>query len=134
MCSENFIYCWSFILDMGNDDNKNLLKSCTKNLLNDVSSLENRSQENGSSQGQGPAPSVAEKHRRLFGYRAPNNSNSCRNGRQPAPKERLVTTSMGERVTIPVHNTWTSTFRCLEKKATTAPSTMEKVPMAMAGS
>ena len=131
-----FIYCLSFFLDMGDDDTKNLLKSCAENLLNAVSRLENRPQENRSSQGQGQeaAPSVAEEHRRLFGYRAPNNSNSCRNGRQPAPKRRLVTTSTGERVTIPVRNTWTRTFVCLKRRsATTTPSTMEKVSMAMAG-
>ena len=112
-----FMYCLSFFLDMGDDDTKNLLKSCAENLLNAVSRLENRPQENRSSQGQGQeaAPSVAEEHRRLFGYRAPNNSNSCRNGRQPAPKRRLVTTSTGERVTIPVCNTWTRTFVCLKR-------------------
>lgn len=117
---------------MGDDETKNLLKSCAKNLLNAVSHLENHSQEKWPSLEQESTPSVAEEHRRLFGYRPSNSSraasSSSRNRRQLAPKRRLVTTSTGEHVTIPVRNTWTHTFMCLEKRnVTTAPSTMEKM-------
>lgn len=125
---------------MDDDQTKNLLKSCAENLLNAVTRLENRSTstEQHPSSGQDSTPSVAEEHRRLFGYRPPNNScaasSSSKSGKQLAPKPRLVTTSTGERIAIPVRNTWTRTFMCLEKRsATTAPSTMEKVSMAIAG-
>ena len=121
---------------MGDEETKNLLKSCAENLLNAVSRLENRPQVSAPVV---PVVPVVEEHRRLFGYRPPNNSRassstSFRNGKQPAPKHRVVATSTGDRISIPVRNTWTRTFVCLEKKnATTAPSTFEKVSMALAG-
>lgn len=121
---------------MGDEETKNLLKSCAENLLNAVSRLANRPQV---SSPVAPVVPVAEEHRRLFGYRQPNNSRassstSSRNGKQPAPKHRVVTTSTGDHISIPVRNTWTRTFVCLEKKnATSAPSTFEKVSMALAG-
>ena len=86
-----------------------------------------------------PVVPVVEEHRRLFGYRPPKNSRVCSNsssmnGKQPAPKRCVVATSTGDRISIPVRNTWTRTFVCLEKKnATTAPSPFEKVSMALAG-
>ena len=127
---------------MGDEETKNLLKSCAENLLNAVSRLENRPQ--GSSPMApvtpvAPMVPVVEEHRRLFGYRPPNNSRASsstnsRNGKQPAPKRRVVATSTGDCISIPVRNTWTRTFVCLEKRnATTAPSTFEKVSMALAG-
>ena len=78
-----------------------------------------------------PMVPVAEEHRRLFGYRPPNNSRassstSSRNRKQPAPKCHVVATSTGDRISIPILNTQT-------KKATTAPSTFEKVSMVLAG-
>lgn len=121
---------------MGDEETKNLLKSCAENLLNAVSQIENRPQV---SEPTAPVLPVVEEQRRLFGYRPPKNSRassstSFRNGKQPAPKHRVVATSTGDRVSIPVRNTWTRTFICLEKRnATTAPSTFEKVSMAMAG-
>ena len=127
---------------MGDEETKNLLKSCAENLLNAVSRLENRPQVSSPVDLLAPvAPvvPVVEEHRRLFGYRPPNNSRassstSSRNGKQPAPKRRVVATSTGDRISIPVRNTWTRTFVCLEKRnATTAPSTFEKVSMALAG-
>lgn len=131
---------------MGDEETKNLLKTCAENLLNAVSQLENRPQ--GSSHVAPMAPvapvapeaaglPVVEEHRRLFGFRPPNNSRastSSRSGKQPAPKRRMVATSTGEQISIPVRNTWTRTFVCLEKKnATTPPSAFEKVSMALAG-
>ena len=127
---------------MGEEETKNLLKTCAENLLNAVSQLESRPQ--GSSNVAPVAsaapvapPTVVEEHRRLFGYRAPNNSrasSSTKSGKQPAPKRCMVTTSTGEKLSIPVRNTWTRTFVCLEKKnATTPPSAFEKVSMALAG-
>ena len=85
-----------------------------------------------------PMVPVAEEHRRLFGYRPPNNSRassstSSRNRKQPAPKCHVVATSTRDRISIPIPNTQTKTFVCLEKEATTAPSTFEKVSMVLAG-
>ena len=85
-----------------------------------------------------PMVPVAEEHRRLFGYRPPNNSRassstSSRNRKQPALKCHVVATSTGDRISIPIPHTQTKTFVCLEKKATTAPSTFEKVSMVLAG-
>ena len=85
-----------------------------------------------------PMVPVAEEHRRLFGYRPPNNSRassstSSRNRKQPAPKCHVVATSTGDRISIPIPNTQTKTFVCLEKEATTATSTFEKVSMVLAG-
>ena len=85
-----------------------------------------------------PMVPVAEEHRRLFGYRPPNNSRassstSSRNRKQPAPNCHVVATSTGDRISIPIPHTQTKTFVCLEKKATTAPSTFEKVSMVLAG-
>ena len=109
---------------MGDEETKNLLKSCAENLLNAVSRLENRPQ--GSSPMApvtpvAPMVPVVEEHRRLFGYRPPNNcrassSTNSRNGKQPAPKRRVVATSTGDCISIPVRNTWTRTFVCLEKR------------------
>lgn len=115
---------------MGDNDAKNLLKSYADNLLSAFSRLENCPQEQRQSLKQGSTPSVSEEHSRLFGYRPPNNSrtasSSSRTGRQLAPKRQLLITSTGERITIPVPNTWTTKFMCLEKRnATTAPSTIE---------
>lgn len=128
---------------MGDEETKNLLKSCAENLLNAVSRLENRPQVSSSVTPVAavvpvaPVVPVVEEHRRLFGYRPPNNSRastSSKNGKQPAPKRRIVATSTGDHISIPVRNTWTRTFVCLEKRnATTAPSTFEKVSMALAG-
>ena len=101
----------------------------------ETSRLENRPQV---SSPVAPMVPVAEEHRRLFGYRPPNNSRassstSSRNRKQPAPKCHVVATSTGDRISIPIPNTQTKTFVCLEKKATTAPSTFEKVSMVLAG-
>ena len=127
---------------MGDKETKNWLKSCAENLLNAVSRLENCPQVSSPVDPVAPvAPvvSVVEEHRRLFGYRPPNNSRassstSSSNGKQPVAKHRVVATSTGDRISIPVRNTWTRTFVCLGKRnATTAPSTFEKVSMALAG-
>lgn len=121
---------------MGDEETKNLLKSCAENLLIAVSQIENRPQV---SEPTAPVLPVVEEQRRLFGHRPPKNScasssTNFRNVKQPAPKHCVVATSTGDRVSIPVRNTWTRTFICLEKRnATTAPSTFEKVSMAMAG-
>lgn len=85
-----------------------------------------------------PMVPVAEEHGRLFGYRPPNNSRassstSSRNRKQPAPKCHVVATSTGDRISITIPNIQTKTFVCLEKEATTAPSTFEKVSMVLAG-
>ena len=101
----------------------------------ETSRLENRPQV---SSPVAPMVPVAEEHRRLFGYRPPNNSRassstSSRNRKQPAPKCHVVATSTGDRISIPIPNTQTKTFVCLEKEATTAPSTFEKVSMVLAG-
>ena len=101
----------------------------------ETSRLENRPQV---SSPVAPMVPVAEEHRTLFGYRPPNNSRassstSSRNRKQPAPKCHVVATSTGDRISIPIPNTQTKTFVCLEKKATTAPSTFEKVSMVLAG-
>lgn len=113
---------------MGDEETKNLLKTCAENLLNAVSQLENRPQGSSHVAPMAPAAPVApavaglpvvEEHRRLFGFRPPNNSRastSSRSGKQPAPKRRMVATSTGEQISIPVRNTWTRTFVCLEKK------------------
>ena len=53
--------------------------------------------------------------------------------KQPAPKCHVVATSTGDRISILIPNTQTKTFVCLEKEATTAPSTFEKVSMVLAG-
>ena len=134
---------------MSDEDTKNLLKSCAENLMNAVSRLENRLQDHPRPEQQLPTssnqesiPSVSEEHRRLFGYRPPSSSRaacsstpgSSANRTQLAPKRRVVTTSTGSRITIPVRNTWTRTFVCLQKRnITTAPTAIEKVNMAMAG-
>lgn len=101
----------------------------------ETSRLENRPQV---SSPVAPMVPVAEEHRRLFGYRPPNNSRassstSSRNRKQPAPNCHVVATSTGDRISIPIPHTQTKTFVCLEKKATTAPSTFEKVSMVLAG-
>ena len=103
---------------MGDEETKNLLKSCAENFLTAVSRLENRPQV---SAPVAPVVPVVEEHSGLFGYRPLNNSRassstSFRNGKQPAPKHRVVATSTGDRISIPVRNTWTRTFVCLEKK------------------
>ena len=103
---------------MGDEETKKLLKSCAENFLTAVSRLENRPQV---SAPVAPVVPVVEEHCRLFGYRPLNNSRassstSFRNGKQPAPKHRVVATSTGDRISIPVRNTWTRTFVCLEKK------------------
>ena len=116
---------------MGDEETKNLLKSCAENLLNAVNRLENRPPD---STPVAPVEPVVEEHRRLFSFRPP--KNNSRNGKQPllAPKRRKVATSTGDLITIPVRNTWTRTFVCLQNRnATTAPSTIQKVSMAMAG-
>jgi hypothetical protein len=78
------------------------------------------------------APSPIEEHRNLFGYRPP--SVTRNSNRQPPSKRRMVTTSTGERVSIPVRNTWSRTFVCLpNKNATTVPSASQKINMALAG-
>ena len=120
---------------MGDDDTKNLLKSCAENFMNAVSRLESSSQDKALGQSSQPTSqtSVAEEHRRLFGYKPP--TASCRNnGKKPMPKRRVVATLSGERISVPVRNNWTCTFVCLPKRnASTAPSTVEKVNMALAG-
>lgn len=136
------------------DDTKNLLKTCAENLLNAVSRLENRSQDqNEQVPAAASSSSVSDEHRRLFGYRPPSSTsraasssrgNSQGNSRgststsvisrQGAPKRRVITTATGQRVAIPVSNTWTRTFVYLQKKnAVNAPSMVDKVNMAMAG-
>ena len=67
-----------------------------------------------------PVVPVAEEHRRLFGYRPLKNSRassstSSRNRKQPAPKRRVVATSTRDRISIPIRNTRTRTFVCLQK-------------------
>ena len=104
----------------------------------ETSHLENRLQVSSPVAPMAPVVPVAEEHRRLFGYRPPNNSRansrtSSRNRKQPAPKRRVVATSTGDRISIAIRNTRTKTFVCLEKKATTAPSAFEKVSMVLAG-
>ena len=111
---------------MGDEETKNLLKSCAEHLLNAVSRLENRPQVSSPVGPVAPVVPVVEEHRRLFGYRPPNNSRvsistSSRNGKEPAPKRRVVATSTGDRISIPVRNTWTRTFVCLEKKMQPVP-------------
>ena len=119
--------CWCLTLDFFH---------ITQNMGDEETSrLENRPQV---SSPVAPMVPVAEEHRRLFGYRPPNNSRassstSSRNRKQPAPKCYVVVTSTGDRISIPIPNTQTKTFVCLEKKATTAPSTFEKVSMVLAG-
>ena len=54
--------------------------------------------------------------------------------RPPPPKRRIVATSSGQRISVPVRNTWSHTFVCLMKKnATTPPTVADKVNMALAG-
>ncbi len=141
-----------------NDSAKNLLRACAENLLDAVNRLENSqtpsesqtSTQNQtfshgqlssqtSSQGQTlsschiptPRRTAAEEHRSLFGYRPP----SARAGKiKPPPKRRMVTTSTGEQISVPIRNTWSRTFMCLTKgNAVTPPSTMDKMNMALAG-
>jgi hypothetical protein len=138
-------------------DPKDLLRACAQSLMNAVSNLENRTSpqasrqeasrevaisnsvtESNSSQQQlqanrsTNAPSPIEEHRNLFGYRPP--SVTRNSNRQPPSKRRMVTTSTGERVSIPVRNTWSRTFVCLpNKNATTVPSASQKINMALAG-
>lgn len=127
---------------MGDKETKTLLKSCAENLLNAVSRLENRPQVSSPVDPVAPVATlvpVVEEHRRLFGHRPPNNSpasstTSSRNGKQSARKRRVVATSTGDHVKYTCRNTWTRTFVCLKKiNATTAPSTFEKVSMALTG-
>ena len=95
---------------MGDEETKNWIKTCAENLLNAVSQLGNRPQGSSNVAPMTPAapvtpPTVVEEHRRLFGYRAPNNSrasSSTTGGKQSAPKRRMVTTSTGEKLSIPV--------------------------------
>ena len=87
----------------------------------ETSRLENRPQVASPVAPMAPVVPVAEEHRRLFGYRPPNNSRassstSSRNRKQPAPKCHVVATSTGDRISIPIRNTQTKTFVCLEKK------------------
>ena len=139
-------------------DPKDLLRACAESLLNAVSHLENRTtsqqastqatsqvtnsnsvtQSNRSQQLQGNQSSNSsrqspiEEHRNLFGYRPP--SATRNSNRQPPSKHKMVTTSSGERVSIPVRNTWSRNFICLpNKNATTVPSASQKVNMALAG-
>ena len=79
-----------------------------------------------------PRQNSIEEHRNLFGYQPPTVTKSS--NRQPPSKRMVVTTSTGERVSIPVRNTWSRTFVCLpNKNATTVPSASQKVSMALAG-
>ena len=67
----------------------------------------------------------------LFGYQPPMARSS---NRQPPSKRKIVISSTGECVSIPVRNTWSRTFVCLpSKNATTVPSVAQKVNMALAG-
>ena len=84
----------------------------------ETSRLENRPQV---SSPVAPMVPVAEEHRRLFGYRPPNNSRassstSSRNRKQPAPKCHVVATSTGDRISMPIPNTQTKTFVSGKKK------------------
>ena len=140
---------------MGQDPN-DLLRACAENLLNAVSHLENSTSQqattqatrqgtnsnslivsNRSQQLQGnptsnvPRQTAIEEHRNLFGYRPPMTRSS---NRQPPSKCKIVTSSTGECVSIPVRNTWSRSFVCLpNKNATTVPSAAQKVNMALAG-
>ena len=51
-----------------------------------------------------PRRTPAEEHRSLFGYRPPC-ATAGRN--KPPQKRRIVTTSTGESISVPVRNTWT---------------------------
>ena len=78
-----------------------------------------------------PRRTPAEEHRSLFGYRPPC-ATAGRN--KPPQKRRMVTTSTGESISVPVRNTWTRTFVCLTKRnAITPPTTVDKMNMALAG-
>ena len=86
---------------MGDEETKNLLKSCAENLLNVVSRHENRPQVSSPVTTVTPVVPVVEEHSRLFGYRPPNNSHvssttSSMNGKQPVPKRCVVATSTGD--------------------------------------
>ena len=78
-----------------------------------------------------PRRTPAEEHRSLFGYRPP----CATTGRnKPPQKRKMVTTSTGENISVPVRNTWTRTFVCLTKRnAITPPTTVDKMNTALAG-
>ena len=139
-----FVYC---VVKMSQDP-KDLLRACAESLLNAVNHLENRTPQQATTQATSqattqatsqrnqssnvPRQSSIEEHRNLFGYRPPTVTRSS--NRQPPSKRMVVTTSTGERVSIPVRNTWSRTFVCLpNKNATTVPSASQKVSMALAG-
>ena len=131
------------------DDAKGLLRQCAENLLSAVNRLERSGSPNSqqspstststssasnlrSTTQQVPVRSAAEEHRNLFVYRPPVLSRS--QNRPPPPKRRMVTTSSGQQISVPVRNTWSHTFVCLLKKATTSPpNAADKVNMALAG-
>lgn len=159
--SQAFTHYYQLICCVVNmsQDPKDLLRACAENLLNAVSHLENRTSQqattqansqgtnsnstivsNRSQQLQGnqtsnvPRQSAIEEHRNLFGYRPPSMTRSTGSNRQPPSKRKIVKSSTGECVSIPVRNTWSRTFVCLpNKNATTVPSAEQKVNMALAG-
>ena len=55
-----------------------------------------------------PKQNSIEEHRNLFGYQPPTVTRSS--NRQPPSNRMVVTTSTGERVSIPVRNTWSRTI------------------------
>jgi len=64
---------------MGDEETKNLLKSCAENLLTVVSHHENRPQVSSPVTTVAPVVPVVEEHSRLFGSRPPNNSHVSSN-------------------------------------------------------
>ena len=106
--------------------------SQTASQVTNSNSVINRSQQWQKRSPTVPRQSSIEEHRNLFGYRPPTVTRTSH--RQPPSKRRMVTTCTGERVSIPVRNTWSRTFVCLpNKNATTVPSASQKVNMALAG-